>query len=68
MNLTLTIASGVFIGLLIFLIFLWLLASIIWLIYGKRYFMPNKENRKNVVYKYCTDSPKKIEFEEQFCI
>ena len=51
-NNLLNIASGVFLGLLFFLIFLWIIAAIVWLVYGKRYFAPENETRENTFNPY----------------
>ena len=58
---SLTIAYGVFLGLLLFVIFLWIVASIIWLVYGKRYFAPSQPCRNNTIVPYFTEDPQKSE-------
>jgi hypothetical protein len=58
---TSTIAFGVFIGLLLFTIFLWIIGSIIWLIYGKRYFVPSRQCHETCFIPYFTTAPEKKE-------
>ena len=61
MHAILTIGTGVFVGIIFIIIFVWILASIIWLIYGKRYFAPDRENREIAMVPYFTGESQKIE-------